>query len=83
MEHAFIDMKKSFEYVGDNSTFQKRITTILVIQWIVFSYMVNSMAYLFRSPTFLCRLPFTDIYYTCDHKTACYFLQHDMAKVVF
>ena len=27
-------MRRSFEYVGDNSTFQKRITAILVIQWV-------------------------------------------------
>lgn len=76
-------MKKSFDYVGDNSTFQKRITTILVIQWIVFSYMVNSMAYLFRSPTFLCRLPLTEIFFSCDPKLACYNLEHGLAKIVY
>lgn len=34
MESTFINMKRSFEYVGDNSTFQKRITIILAIQWV-------------------------------------------------
>jgi hypothetical protein len=37
MGSTFINMKRSFEYVGDNSTFQKRITIILAIQW-VFSF---------------------------------------------
>ncbi len=35
MESTFINMKRSFEYVGDNSTFQKRITLILAIQWVL------------------------------------------------
>ena len=34
MKNCYIDMKQSFEYVGDNSTFQKRITTILVFQMV-------------------------------------------------
>ena len=34
MDTTYINMKRSFEYVGDNSTFQKRITAILVIQWV-------------------------------------------------
>ena len=34
MESTFVNMKRSFQYVGDNSTFQKRITLILVIQWV-------------------------------------------------
>ena len=41
------------------------------------------MAYLFRSPTFKCQLPLTDIYYTCDHKTACFNLQYDLAKIEY
>jgi len=34
MPNTFIDMNKSFEYVGDNSTSQKRITWILSMQWV-------------------------------------------------
>ena len=51
--------------MGDNSQFQKKITSILVVQWIAFSYMVNSMAFLFRSPTFSCKIPLTDLWIPC------------------
>ena len=71
-------MNKSLLYVGDNSTFQKRITWILAIQWVIikimkisFSFMVNSMAYFFRSPSFMCRVPVTDIYFACSQTIAC------------
>ncbi len=76
-------MKKSFEYVGDNSTFQKRITSILVVQWIAFSYMVNSMAFLFRSPTFLCRIPLTDLWFPCHAADACKYIDTGYVKVKF
>lgn len=33
--------------------------------------MVNSMAYFFRSPTFSCRVPLTDIFYGCSQTFAC------------
>jgi hypothetical protein len=33
--------------------------------------MVNSMAYFFRSPNFSCRVPLTDIFYSCSQTTAC------------
>ena len=83
MTNSFIDMKKSFEYVGDNSTFQKRITTILFVQWIAFSYLVNSMAFLFRAPTFRCRIPLTDSYMPCHQNIACPFINTDFVQVVF
>jgi hypothetical protein len=34
MESTFLTIDKSLLYVGDNSTFQKRITWILAIQWV-------------------------------------------------
>jgi len=34
MESTFLTLNKSLLYVGDNSTFQKRITWILAIQWV-------------------------------------------------
>lgn len=71
MENTFLTLDKSLLYVGDNSTFQKRITLILAIQWISFSFMVNSMAFYFRSPNFSCRVPLTDIYYACSQSIAC------------
>ena len=71
MESTFLTLDKSLEYVGDNSTFQKRITLILGIQWISFSFMVNTMAFFFHSPVFQCRIPLTDIFYTCTQNTAC------------
>lgn len=71
MENTFLTLDKSLLYVGDNSTFQKRITLILAIQWISFSFMVNTMAFFFRSPSFTCRIPLTDIFYTCTESTAC------------
>jgi hypothetical protein len=71
MENTFLTLDKSLLYVGDNSTFQKRITLILAIQWISFSFMVNTMAYFFRSPSFTCRIPLTDIFYTCSENIAC------------
>ena len=84
MANSYIDMKKSFEYVGDNSTFQKRITTILFVQWIAFSYLVNSMAFLFRAPTFRCRIPLTDFYVPCHQTIACKFIDNsDHVKVVY
>ena len=83
MANSFIDMKKSFEYVGDNSTFQKRITTILFVQWIAFSYMVNSMAFLFRAPTFQCRVPLTDFFVACHQSLACQFIGTDFVKVIY
>ena len=33
--------------------------------------MVNSMAYFFRTPSFSCRIPLTEIYFSCTHNTAC------------
>jgi hypothetical protein len=83
MENTYIDMNKSFEYVGDNSKFQKRITTILVIQWIAFSYMVNSMAFLFRSPTFLCRIPLADLWIPCYASDACKYINTEYVKINF
>ena len=71
MESTFLTLDKSLLYVGDNSTFQKRITLILAIQWISFSFMVNTMAFFFHSPVFHCRIPLTDIFYTCSQNTAC------------
>lgn len=71
MESTFLTLDKSLLYVGDNSTFQKRITLILAIQWISFSFMVNTMAFFFRSPSFSCRIPLTDIFYSCSESTAC------------
>jgi hypothetical protein len=38
---------------------------------ISFSFMVNSMAYFFRSPNFACRVPLTDIFYACSQTSAC------------
>lgn len=76
-------MKKSFEYVGDNSTFQKRITSILVVQWIAFSYMVNSMAVLFRSPNFLCKVPLTDKWISCTAREACPYMGTEFVKANF
>lgn len=52
MHNTFIDLNKSFEYVGDNSTAQKRITWILSIQWVAFTFMVMGMTYIFRPPKF-------------------------------
>jgi len=34
MSSTFLTIDKALLYVGDNSTFQKRITWILVIQWV-------------------------------------------------
>lgn len=89
MESTFLDMKKSFDYVGDNSTFQQRITWIFVIQWVCrqlmqisFSFMVNSMAYFFRTPNFVCKLvPLTDIFIPCTQAIACR-LDTDSWKVI-
>ena len=81
MESTFLTLDKSLLYVGDNSTFQKRITLILAIQWISFSFMVNTMAFFFHSPVFQCRVPDTDIFYTCSQNTACQ-LPHSLFRVV-
>jgi hypothetical protein len=54
MENSFIDLNQSFIYVGDNSIFQKRITMILSLQWISFTFLVMGMTYVFRAPTFFC-----------------------------
>lgn len=54
MENSFIDLNQSFIYVGDNSIFQKRITMILSIQWISFTFLVMGMTYVFRAPIFYC-----------------------------
>lgn len=83
MSNSYIDMRRSFEYVGDNSKFQKRITSILVVQWIAFSYMVNSMAFLFRSPTFACRIPLTDLWVPCHSTEACKYIGTGFVKVIF
>lgn len=83
MANSYIDMKKSFEYVGDNSTFQKRITWILVLQWIGFSYMVNSMAVLFRTPSFKCRIPLTSFWLTCEAADACRNINSDRVRMDF
>ena len=88
MESTFINMKRSFQYVGDNSTFQKRITLILAIQWvpfftikIAFSFMVNSIAFFFKTPVFLCKVPLTDIFIACTQIIACPLINTDFVKI--
>ena len=71
MESTFLTLDRSLLYVGDNSTFQKRITWLLAIQWVSFSFMVNTMAFFFHSPSFKCRTPGTDFYEDCSESSVC------------
>lgn len=64
MENSFIDLNESFIYVGDNSIFQKRITMILAMQWISFTFLVMGMTYVFRTPVFYC-------FDAAEHKVPC------------
>ncbi len=60
MESTFINMKRSFDYVGDNSTFQKRITAILVVQWVNLPLSRSSSpSWSILSPSFSKRLYFS------------------------
>ena len=77
MQSTYLTLDRSLLYVGDNSHFQKRITCILMIQWISFSFMVNTMAFFFHSPVFQCRIPLTDIFYTCSQTKACEMFHSD------
>ena len=59
-------MKKSFQYMGDNYTFQKRMDPNYLIRAVdyILLYMVNSMAFLFGALTFQCRVSLTDLFVT-------------------
>jgi hypothetical protein len=71
MDSTYLSLEQSLTYVGENSTFQKRMTLIFAIQWVVFSFMVNAMAFFFHSPVFRCRVPLTDTFEPCSQSTAC------------
>ena len=54
MKNTFISLDKAFEYVGDNSSFQKRTIKILSMQWIFYSFLTMGMPFLFTTPKFIC-----------------------------
>lgn len=54
MKNTFISLDKAFEYVGDNSSFQKRTIKILAFQWIFYSFLTMGMPFLFTTPKFIC-----------------------------
>lgn len=54
MRNAFVTMDQAFDYVGDNSSYQKRITTILSFQWLFYSFFVMGMPVILETPFFYC-----------------------------
>lgn len=80
MPNTFIDLNKSFEYVGDNSTFQKRITLILSIQWVAFTFIVMGMSYVFRSPKFEC-VDSNGVGTMCAQEVACNHIKYGTQQV--
>lgn len=55
MKNTFISLDKAFEFVGDNSSFQKRTIKILAFQWIFYSFLTMGMPFLFTTPKFMCQ----------------------------
>jgi hypothetical protein len=47
MKNAFITLDQAFDYVGDNSSYQKKVTFILSVQWLCYSFFVMGMPILF------------------------------------
>ncbi|KAL4465980.1 hypothetical protein ABPG74_004217 [Tetrahymena malaccensis] len=71
MTKTFIDLNKSYIYVGDNSRFQQRITWILSFQWIFYSMLVMISPIMFQPPKFECDYYNQNIYVTCQEEGVC------------
>lgn len=52
MRHSFITLDQAFDYVGDNSRYQQRITLLLSLQFLFYSFFVMGMPYLLIMPKF-------------------------------
>ncbi|EGR27677.1 major facilitator superfamily protein, putative [Ichthyophthirius multifiliis] len=74
MKHTFISLEQSYEYVGDNSRFQQRITWILSFQWIFYSLLVMGSPMIFRTPKFECKQQANDQFKYCAEETVCYLI---------
>lgn len=83
MKNTFISLDKAFEYVGDNSSFQKRTINILAFQWIFYSFLTMGMPFLFTTPKFLCtKLVDGEMQQTsCSEEDACQNMKTDSFAV--
>lgn len=43
--------------------------------------MVNSIAFFFKTPVFLCKVPLTDIFIVCNQSIACPLIDSGMVKI--
>jgi len=43
--------------------------------------MVNSIAFFFKTPVFLCKVPLTDIFIVCTQAIACPLINTDFVKI--
>ena len=73
MENTFIRLDQAFDYVGDNSSYQKRAIRILSFQWVFYSFLTMGMPFLFQAPQFQCSKTFEGetVYFPCDEAEAC------------
>ena len=73
MKNTFISLDKAFEYVGDNSSFQKLTIKILSFQWIFYSFLTMGMPFLFTTPKFMCTkiIDGETIQTSCTEEDAC------------
>ncbi len=60
---------KALEFVGDNSTYQKRIIYVFSIQWALFAFITMGLPLLLVKPLFLCQDG--DRMYRCYEEEAC------------
>jgi len=73
MKNTFISLDKAFEYVGDNSSFQKLTIKILAFQWIFYSFLTMGLPFLFTTPQFFCSKTINGktVQTSCTEEDAC------------
>ncbi|CAD8099970.1 unnamed protein product [Paramecium primaurelia] len=68
MKRAFVTLDQAFEYVGDNSKYQQRITLLLCIQFLFYSFFVMGMPYLLQNPSKYCTDGICIEYPNCNNR---------------
>jgi hypothetical protein len=80
MDKAFIDIDRSFQYVGDNSRYQQRVTLILSLQYCLFSFTVMCISFFFKKPHFYCS-PLGQPFSECSEAEFCRLQELDPSRV--
>ena len=77
MEHTIISIDKALEFVGDNSTYQKRVMFLFSLQWVFYSFFMMGLPFLFATPSLTCPIQNIEnpnaeiIYKPCFEAEAC------------